>query len=62
MIRAPMVDEEEICWSESVAWAKLRRICSNAMAARLRVGVVSTETEGKRWKEMEGLDWGTRWM
>jgi len=46
MIRARMVDELEICWSAWGAWAKLRRINSNAMAALLRVGVVSTETDG----------------
>jgi hypothetical protein len=62
MIRARIVHEFEICWSTWGAWAKLRRINSNAMAAELRVWVVSTEIEGRLWKEMEGLDWETWWM
>ncbi len=56
MIRARMVNDFEICWSAWGVLAKLRRINSKATAARLRVGAVSTETEGKLWKEMEGSD------
>ena len=48
MIRALRVDVWEICWSAWGTWAVLRRLNSKAMAARLRVGVVSTETEGKQ--------------
>ncbi len=62
MIRARMVDEDEICWSVWGTWAKQRRIYSNIIAGTLRVGAVSTETEGRLWKEMEGLDWETWWM
>ena len=62
MIRARMVDELEICLSVWGTWAMLSRINSNAVARTVRVGAVSTETEGNWWKEMEGLDWETRWM
>jgi hypothetical protein len=49
-----MVHVEDICWSAWEAWAKLRRINSNAIAEGLGVGVVSTELEGsgeKRWRD-----------
>lgn len=47
IIRARMVEVWEICWSAFGTWVELTRMKSKAMAARLRVGVVSTETEGK---------------
>ena len=47
IIRARIVEVWEICWSAFGTWVELTRMKSKAMAARLRVGVVSTETEGK---------------